>query len=190
MWNWKNMMKKFSTSKNKWFYVFALISHIFNFLNFRKIKNSLSLSYRWSSRKLSFFVDFKFFYSAIFKSFFSSFTFIIFLLVLLLSVLFFFFSSFSFRRSLESRFSSSFRDLFDLRKIKIFFFFFFFLFLFFFFFFFFFFRCLEILNQSTTLITCSKTQIFAIMLKTKVCEISKVIWFRLNLIRIFAVERA
>ena len=32
MWNWKNMMKRFSTRADKWLYVFALISHIFNFL--------------------------------------------------------------------------------------------------------------------------------------------------------------
>ena len=35
--DWKNMMKKFSTRADKWPYVFALISHIFNFLAESKI---------------------------------------------------------------------------------------------------------------------------------------------------------
>ena len=125
----------------------------------------------------------------IFLFLFFLFTFIIFLFLFFLFCFAFFFfqffssfsSSFSSRRSSESRSSLFIARCLIFRKIKIFF---------FFFFLFFFFQCLELLGQSTTFMTCLRTSIFAEMYETKACEISKVIWFCLNLTRISAVERA
>ena len=142
------MMKRFSTRADKWSYVFALISHIFNFLAESQIlflyhivdhqKNHLfsnsfiQLSNQSSNHLLFLFVhsyhlsSFLFFQFTLFVLFFSPF-----------SVLFFFFFFFQFSSIVWVSPFVVFRDLFDLQKIrKILFFFFFLFFLFFFFFFF------------------------------------------------------
>ena len=173
------MMKKFSTRANKWFYVFALISHIFNFF----AKSQIFFLYHIDDhQKDHLFLIFKSFFKSIFKSFsfFFLFIFIIFLFFFSFNsfsssffffsfrfvfLLFFFqfFSSFSFffnfRRSRESRLSSFFVICSIFRKSEKILFFLFFLF---FFFFFFSSECFASLNQLKTFMTCSRTQTFAI----------------------------
>ena len=129
MWNWKNMMKRFSTRADKWLYVFALISHIFNFFAESRIlflyhivdhqkdhlfSNSfIQLSNQFSNHLLFILLVHSY---HLFSFFFFKFIFIIFLLLffsfcfsfLFLSVLLFFFFFFQSRRSSESRFSSFF----------------------------------------------------------------------------------
>ena len=142
MWNWKNMMKRFSTRADKWPYVFALISHIFNFLAesqilflYHIVDHQKDHLFCWfhrsnqSSNNLLFLLVLVHSYHLSSLLFFK-FTFIIFLLLffsfcfsfLFLSVLLFFFFFFQSRRSSESRLSPPLRDLSDLREIKIFFF--------------------------------------------------------------------
>ena len=161
------MMKRFSTRANKWFYVFALISHIFNFFAKSQIlflyhiddhqENYLFFCWFYFIQSLNhFFILFVHFHHIFF---FSCSVFLFFFL----SIFLFFFLLFS---VFVDRLSLVFRRLFVIslifEKSKSSFFLFFSFLVFFSFFFLFFFRCLEILNQSTTFTTCLRTQTFAI----------------------------
>ena len=145
------MMKRFSTRADKWLYVFALISHIFNFFAESQI---LFLYHINDHQKDHLFSIFKSFFRSIFKS--SSFFFFLFILIIFLflffsfcfsslfsfllfflSVLLFFFFLFQFSSIAWVSSFVVFRDLFDFQKIRKILFFLFFLFFFFFFFFFF-----------------------------------------------------
>ena len=168
------MMKRFSTRANKWLYVFALISHIFNFF----AKSQILFLYHIDDHQ----EDHSFFFQILLFNFqinfqiiffFFLFTFIIFFLffsfsssffLFCFSFLFQFFSSFSSSfnslRSFESRLSSFFVICSIFRKSEKFF--------SFFSFYFFSFssssfsKCFASLNQLKTFMTCSRTQTFAI----------------------------
>ena len=135
-------MKKFSTRVNKWFYVFALISHILNFFAKLKIlffyyindhqENYLFFEFFYSTFKLIFKLSF-FFFLFIYIIFFYSFLLILFIFFIFFEFFSFFsfFSNFSllfssffnFRRSFKCRFSSSFVICSIFKRLKKFFFF-------------------------------------------------------------------
>ena len=189
------MMKKFSTRANKWLYVFALILHIFKFFAKSKILflyyiDDYQKDYLFSNSFIQLSNQSSNHFFFLFIHFYHLFFFFLFCFSFLFFQFFFSFfsSSFNSRRSFESRFSSFFVICSIFKKSEKFF-------SFsssysFSFFSSFFSECFASLNQLKTFIMCSRTQTFAITYKTKVCEFSKIIWFRLNLIRISAVERA
>ena len=158
------MMKRFSTRADKWFYVFALISHIFNFFAKSSIlflyyiddhqeNHFFFVDYRsnqFSNHFFFLFVHFYHFFSLFFSVYFHHFSFFFLFLIFFLSIF-------------VNRLSFVFRCLsrsvrYSKNQKKNFFFFFLLFFLFFFFF-----RCFELLRQSTTFMTCLKTSIFAKM---------------------------
>ena len=186
------MMKKFSTRANKWLYVFVLISHIFNF--FAKSKILFFYHIDDHQEDYLFFVDFiEFFYSifkSIFKSFsfsfnsFSSFSFSFFLVLL-----FFFFFFFSFRRSFEFCSSSFFVicSIFE-RSRSLFLFFLSFIVLFLLFLFFL--SMFRNIKSVDDVYDVFKNTDIRDNVKNENCDISKMIWFCLDLIRLSVVERA
>ena len=155
------MMKRFSTRADKWLYIFALISHIFNFLAESQIlflyyivDHQKDHFFCWFYRSNQFSNNLLFLFVHLYHLF-SPFLFVLFFF----SFFFQFFSSFSSSFSLVDRLSLVFRRLsWSVRFLKnqrIFF--------FFFFLFFFLFQCFELLRQSSTSMMCLKTSIFAKM---------------------------
>ena len=193
MWDWKNMLKKFSTRADKWLYVFALILHIFIFFAESKIlflyhiddhqENDFFSLILLNSFILQFSNHFLFlvhFYHILLFFFLFYFSF------LFLSVLFFFFFSsfFNSHRSFKSRLSSFFVicSIFKRSKNSL---------------LSFFLILLSFLLSMSRAIE-SANDVYDVFKNTDIrdnvrnesCEISKMIWSRLNLTRISAIERA